>query len=155
LAKGSRSAGGFAFQSPVEVSAPLQNNNFYDKPWVGLTAQGSIIVTYSNQTAIGDYDLVAARSADAGFTWTQSNIAHDPTMQMFRNLAFPCTTFAPGRFYVTYLNFPTASQELSVGVGYSDDDGVTWVDPSATPIVSAPGETVAFDDTTCASAGAD
>ncbi len=101
------------FGAPVEVSDPADDAD-YDKPWLTHLADGTALLTYQKVTG-RKYAGIAATSSDGG-RWTRSTMIEDTT---FRNLYYPCASDA-GRVYVTYY------VEGAIGLGYSDDGGVTW-----------------------------
>jgi hypothetical protein len=95
-----------------------------------------------------DLGVVAARSADGGATWTTHVVATDTALLNDRGLPYPCASALSGRVFVTYhSNDPAAGQ--SIGIGWSDDDGTTWVDPVQTPLVNGPSDPIVPTPSNC------
>jgi hypothetical protein len=128
-------AGAKTFNAPVEASDPTGGFT-YGSPKILVTPAGSPLVTFQRSGAT-DLGIVAARSADMGATWTTSVVATDKHLLNDRDLPSPCASAVSGRVFVTYFS-DDAAVGTGVGIGWSDDDGVTWVDPSQTPEVDQP-----------------
>ena len=124
--------GSTTFSTAVEASEPTGFT--YANPWVTVTPLGSALVTYQRSGAV-DLGIVAARSADLGTTWATQVVATDPHLLNDRDLPYPCPSAISGRIFVTYFSDDPAVG-TSVGIGWSDDDGVTWIPPAQSPPVT-------------------
>jgi hypothetical protein len=134
-------AGTTKFANPVEVTDNPNGTDMYDKPWVLVTNDGALLVTYARTSTGG---IFAARSTDMR-TFSRATIVEDGG---FRNLVFPCQPPTGNRLYVTY------HAGGGIGLRWSDDAGATWPDTNRTA-VAANGEMPAFEDPTCAAAAED
>jgi hypothetical protein len=135
-------AGSTKFGAPIEVSDPT-DTSLYDKPWITVTNNGSLLVTYERQAMASDFGLIAAVSPD-GLAWKRGFIFDDTTGNTFTNLALPCAPRDGGRVWATYLALTSGG--IDVRLSHSDDGGLTW---TGEIVVSAAGEPVAFDDPMC------
>ncbi len=137
--------GATAFGDAVEASEPTGFT--YSNPWITVTPMGSPLVTFQRSGMV-DLGIVAARSADMGATWTTHVIATDTHLLNDRDLPSPCESATTGRLFVTYF-----SNDLALGrnisIGWSDDDGVTWSDPTQMSPITSFGEHVAFSPPRC------
>jgi hypothetical protein len=130
-------SGASGFGSPVELSEPIADS-LYDKPWMSLTADDLLVVSYSDLRRGG---ILAAASSDGGATFQRAVI--DPRMA---NLAASCPDGRPGGAFVTYV------ANRSLRLAHTGDGGVTW----STPVdvaTSEPAGNVAFQDPTCVAKG--
>ncbi len=145
-------AGSTAFGAPVEVSDPNESATLYDKPWITVTQNGSIVVSYANFDQATSFALTAAHSTD-GITWQRSDITSDPTFSEFSNLSFLCADLAGPRVYSVF-GTESAQNVFRIRESFSDDGGVSWHAPLE---VAGPGtnEIVTFDDPTCVALGND
>lgn len=143
-------AGTTTFGDPVEASDPSEGS-LADKPWITVTGQGSLLVTYGREGPGDLWGIVASRSSD-GVNWKRAVLAEDPLQSnTFRNLAFPCAVPGTPRVYVVYVKLGAGQ---SIQLHRSDDDGASF--PAPTEIqVNAPGEQVAFDGPSCVASGED
>jgi len=138
--------GATSFGAPLEVSNPAFANQTHDKPWITITSDGTLVVTYAVATKVQSR-LVASHSKD-GLSWQESVILQGASA--FWNLAYPCAPKGGKRLWVTYLTF---TNDVAVGLTYSDDDGQTWIPLLQNTTVSLPSEPVSFDDPTCVAQG--
>ena len=56
--------------APVLISGP--DDTFTDKPWIAITPEGAVVVSYLGGGNGPDFPIVVARSADHGVTWTRA-----------------------------------------------------------------------------------
>jgi hypothetical protein len=138
--------GATSFGEPVTVSNLGGNDDFYDKPWITVTNDGTILVTYAVFSNVSS-KLMAARSKD-GVNWAESTILESGSA--FYNLAFPCAPQNGTRIYTTYL---VLTNVIKVGLSFSDDQGASWSPLVKSPTVSLAEENVAFTDPSCVAAG--
>lgn len=142
-------AGTTSFGEPVEASDPSEGS-FADKPWITITGQGALLVTYGREGP-GGWGIVAARSSD-GVNWERAVIAEDPLQSnSFRNLAFPCAVAGAPTVYVVYVQ---VGSDPAIRLHRSDDDGVSFA-PGTELQVNGAGELVAFDGPNCVASGED
>jgi hypothetical protein len=133
-------AGTTSFTDVAEVTSNPQGIDAYDKPWIMVTNDGALLVTYARVSTGG---IFAARSTDFN-TWTSATIIDDK--MSFRNLVFPCQPAGAMKLYVAY------NAIGGIGLRWSDDAGMTWDSTKATPVADT-GEMSAFDDPTCVADG--
>jgi hypothetical protein len=125
-------AGATTFGDAVEAS---DSSDFtYANPWITVTPMGTPLVTFQ-RSGMTDVGIVAARSTDTGMTWATSAVATDTHLLDVRDLPYPCVSTGTGRIFVTYFSDDPAAG-TSVGIGWSDDDGSTWISPSQAPAVT-------------------
>lgn len=137
-------AGTTTFGAPVEVTSNPQGRTQYDKPWILVLNDGSILVTYAKTSTGG---IFAATTRDFA-TWNTATMIEDGG---FRNLVFPCQPTTGSRVYVTHA--VASNQGISgIGLRWSNDGGVTWEQANRSA-VAAQGEMLAFDDPSCAAEG--
>jgi hypothetical protein len=129
-------AGGTTFGAAVEASDP-SGGFTYANPWMFVTPMGTPMVTFE-RSGVADMGVVAARSTDMGATWATSVVATDTHLLNVRTLPSPCASVITGRVFVTYFSDDPAVG-TSIGIGWSDDDGVTWIPPLQSPLVSPSG----------------
>jgi hypothetical protein len=110
--------GASAFSTPVAVDTFTMG----DKPWIVVTAAGTVLVTYMADVA-GVSTLYAARSGDRGATWTKSTILAAPGGDS-ANFVVPCAPKTGARVWATYLSIEGNS--FGQRLRWSDDDGATW-----------------------------
>ena len=112
-------AGQDKFSTPVSVDTFAHG----DKPWITVTAQNTILVTYMADGPGGDPVLYAQRSVNTGAAWTRSTIFSSAGGQA--NFIVPCAPKTGTRVWATHL-----TTEGGGGFGqrlhWSDDDGATW-----------------------------
>ena len=132
-------AGADGFQAPVELSEPIADQ-LYDKPWLIVTADDVIVVTYSDLRQGG---IWAASSADAGASFRRVRI--DSAMA---NLAASCPDGRPGGAFVTYFGSGI------IRLAHTADGGATWSAPQTVATIDLSGD-VAYHDPTCVAAGDD
>ena len=125
------------FEAPVELSEPI-TDSLYDKPWMVLTADDRLVISYSDLRRGG---ILAVTSADGGASFQRAIV--DPTMA---NLAALCPDGRPGGAFVAYV------ASGFIRVAHTADGGVTWSPPVAAA-VSDPSGNVAFQDPTCIATG--
>jgi hypothetical protein len=134
-------AGTTTFGAPVEVT-PAGSNAQFDKPWIIVTNQNTVVVTYAKTSTGGIY---SARSTDQGKSWQNTVIVEDGN---FRNLVYPCISPSGNRLWAVY------HAGGGVGIRWTDDDAMTWPTNNKAA-VAAQGEQPAFEDPTCAANGND
>lgn len=139
-------AGATSFGDPVAVSVPGASSDFFDKPWITVTNEGTLLVTYAVFSNVSS-QLRAARSKD-GVNWAESTMLESASA--FFNLAYPCAPKNGSRVYATYL---TLTNVVKVNLTFSDDQGATWAPLVQNSPVSLGGENVAFTDPTCVAEG--
>ena len=125
------------FETPVELSEPI-TDSLYDKPWMIVTADDVIVISYSDLRRGG---ILSVTSTDGGTSFHRAVV--DPTMA---NLSATCPDGRPGGAFVTY--FATRS----IRVAHTADGGITWSPPVATAVLDASGA-VASQDPTCVANG--
>ncbi len=130
-------AGGSGFEAPVELSEPI-TDSLYDKPWMIVTPDDAIMVSYSDLRRDG---IVVASSADGGASFQRTVV--DPTKA---NLAALCPDGRPGGAFVTYIG------SHAVHLAHTADGGITWSAPVAAALSDPSGE-VAWQDPTCVANG--
>ncbi len=137
-------AGQDKFNKPVSVDTFATG----DKPWITVTAAGTILVTYMASGAGGGSVLYAQRSVNEGAAWTRSTIFTSTGGQA--NFVVPCAPKAGTRIWAVHL-----TAEGSGGFGqrlhWSDDDGVTWPTANAKPFAM----NSSIGPATCAAKGSD
>jgi hypothetical protein len=114
-----------SFGAPIVVSVA----GLGDKPWMGVTKRGAIVVTYMSQSG-GTRTLHFAKSTDQGLTWKDHTIS-----QEFGNLIVPCIGPSSERAWALFVDF---SDNMSLKVRWSDDDGDTWPDGNVTKMTNLP-----------------
>jgi hypothetical protein len=129
--------GAAGFEAPVELSEPIAEQ-LYDKPWLLVTDDDTLIVTYGDLRRGGVW---AASSTDGGGSFRRALI--DPAMS---NLAATCPDGRPGGAFVTYF----ANRTLRVA--HTADGGATWSRPQTLAGATPTGD-VAYQDPTCVAAG--
>lgn len=137
-------AGTTTFGAPVDVSNSQPSDQF-DKPWIAITQDGGVLVTYAKTSTGGIY---AAKSMDFT-TWNNSPIAEGGS---FRNLMFPCVPSMGSRVYVTNVLVTNNTGVNAIELHWSEDGGATWANQARTA-ASMQGEALAFEDPTCAAEG--
>ena len=130
-------AGASGFETPVELSEPIADS-LYDKPWMIVTADDVIVISYSDLRRAG---ILSVASADGGASFQRAVV--DPTMA---NLSAVCPDGRPGGAFVTYF------ANRSIRVAHTADGGVTWSAPVAAAVHDASGA-VASQDPTCIANG--
>lgn len=132
-----------SFGAPVQVSDPADPSTVsLDKPWITVTAAGTIIVTYAFFDPNGTATTIFAATSQNGTTWSRTPVVSGTGQ---RNLAMPCT--AGGRVWVVH-NDDVSGTLLH----WSDDQGVTWPSANAAPLGTPSNAT--FDDPSCVAASA-
>jgi hypothetical protein len=141
--------GGAAFGTPVAVDT----FNSGDKPWIAVTQQKSIVVSYMKDVGAGGV-LEVARSTD-GTSWTFADAYAFPAGG-FANFAVPCTSATSSRLWLTHLDTDSATGKWAHRLRWSDDDGVTWPSANVGTVVE-PGVTGAptLEPASCAANGSD
>jgi len=130
-------AGARGFEAPVELSEAI-TASLYDKPWMIVTADDGIVVSYSDLSRGG---IWVASSADGGAHFQRTLV--DSTKA---NLAALCPDGRPGGAFVTYV------ATGAIRLAHTADGGLTWSSPVA-GAVSDPSGNVAWQDPTCIANG--
>ena len=130
-------AGASGFEAPVELSEAI-TASLYDKPWMIVTADDGIVVSYSDLSRGG---IWVASSADGGAHFQRTLV--DSTKA---NLAALCPDGRPGGAFVTYV------ATGAIRLAHTADGGLTWSSPVA-GAVSDPSGNVAWQDPTCVASG--
>jgi hypothetical protein len=130
-------AGASGFATPVELSDPIPAS-LYDKPWMILTADDGIVVSYSDLRRGG---IWVASSADGGASFQRTLV--DSTKA---NLAALCPDGRPGGAFVTY------GTSGAIRLAHTADGGITWSAP-VFAAVSDPSGNVAWQDPSCIANG--
>ncbi len=125
------------FQEPVELSEPI-TDSLYDKPWMIVTADDVIVVSYSDLRRGG---ILVVSSVDGGASFQRAVVD-----QAMANLSASCPDGRPGGAFVTYV------ANRSIRLAHTADGGVTWSAPVAAAL-SDPSGDVAFQDPTCVANG--
>jgi hypothetical protein len=112
-------AGQNTFGTPVEVDTFSTG----DKPWITVTAAGTVLITCMQESAGGDSVLNAHRSTDNGSTWTKSPIFTSAGGAQ-ANFIVPCAPKSGTRIWATHL--AVEGSGLAQRLHWSDDDGETW-----------------------------
>jgi len=107
-------AGASGFDTPIELSEPIADA-LYDKPWMIVSADDLIVVSYSDLKRGG---ILAVSSSDGGASFQRSVV--DPTVA---NLSASCPDGRPGGAFVTYF------ANRSIRVAHTADGGLTWSTP--------------------------
>jgi hypothetical protein len=156
-------AGTTTFGTPVEVTDPIEGTPqdgatalfSYDKPWIAITKNNEIIVTYTRFEQSGATNIIGGRSSD-GTSFSRVNVTTnglDGGTGDFVNLAFPCASSSTDRLWVVHMD-QDSTGNFGVVLHYSDDDGATW--PAANTVVVDPNTASGiFDDPSCAGNGND
>lgn len=135
-------AGQDKFDTPVSVDTFTSG----DKPWITVTAAGTILVTYMASSG-GQSVLYAQRSAN-GAVWTRSTVFTAAGGSQ-ANFIVPCAPKTGARIWATHLT--TEGGGFGQRLHWSDDDGVTW--PAANTKLFAQNSSV--QPATCAAKGSD
>lgn len=130
-------AGQSGFGAPIELSEPIADS-LYDKPWMLVTADDVIVVSYSDVRRGG---ILAVSSTDGGASFQRGVVD-----QARANLSALCLDGRPGGVFVTYF------ANRSIRLAHTADGGLTWSAPVAAA-VSDPSGGVAFQDPTCVANG--
>ena len=130
-------AGANGFEAPVELSDPI-TDALYDKPWMIVTADDVLVISYSDLRRGG---ILAVSSADGGASFQRAVIDKAQA-----NLAALCPDGRPGGAFATYV------ATRSIRVAHTADGGVTWSVPVAVALSDATGN-IAFHDPTCIANG--
>ena len=130
-------AGAGGFEEPIELSEPI-TDSLYDKPWMIVTADDAIVVSYSDLRRGG---ILAVSSVDGGASFQRAVV--DRAMA---NLSASCPDGRPGGAFVTYV------ANRSIRLTHTSDGGVTWSAPVAAAVWDPSGN-VAFQDPTCVANG--
>jgi hypothetical protein len=112
-------AGQNTFAKPVQVDTFPAG----DKPWITVTAAGTVMITCMQEPAGGNSILNAHRSTDGGATWTKSQIFAS-TGGNQANFVVPCAPKSGSRIWATHLSVEGSG--LAQRLHWSDDDGETW-----------------------------
>ena len=112
-------AGQSTFGTPVEVDAFSSG----DKPWITVTAAGTVLITCMQSAGGGNSVLNAHRSTNGGSTWTKAPI-FTSTNGNQANFIVPCAPKAGTRVWATHLSVEGSG--LAQRLHWSDDDGVSW-----------------------------
>lgn len=131
-----------SFGPTVLVSDPADAS--LDKPWITVTPQGTLLVTYTSISSGATSRITAAVSQDGGKTFERFVASGENSA--YRNLAFPCVSRTTGRTWITY------HESSAIRLRYTDDGGLTW---GGDLKVSEPKEPFAFVDPTCVGDGND
>jgi len=137
-------AGQNKFNAPVSVDTFPSG----DKPWITVTAAGTILVTVMERPA-GTSILYAHRSTNGGATWSRTEIFKSAAGSQ-ANFVVPCAPKTGARVWATHLTTEGASG-FGQRLHWSDDDGVTW--PAASSKLFADGSSIG--PATCAAKGSD
>ncbi len=135
-----------SFDNVVIASDPLDDPYLLDKPWIAVTDDGSIVLTYAHINQQGDSTLVSSFSDD-GLTWSQANVFPE-SANHFYNLAYVCSAVGAGRMHAAVLDFSNFGVKL-VAV-HSDDGGATWSEPVD---IAGTDANVNYDDPVCVASG--
>lgn len=138
--------GASAFATPVTVDTFPSG----DKPWIKVSAAGTLLVTYEKGGASGG-ELAIARSTD-GASWTKGTVT---TFGADGLANFVVTCPGATRVWATYLD-ATSGGDYAFRLRWSDDDGVTWPAENV-GTVAAPGATSApaIEPPSCTASGSD
>ena len=116
----------------------------YRIPTMVVTKKGTILVFAEERNSgpadIGDNDLVMRRSPDGGRTWSDVTTILDPGADSFNNPT--PVVLEDGRILMMFLitSGEKGSYVKTAYTIYSDDDGLTWSEPSdVTDQVNIPG----------------
>jgi len=137
-------AGQNTFGAPVEVDTFSSG----DKPWITVTAAGTVLITCMQSAAGGNSVLNAHRSTNGGGTWTKSPV-FTSTGGDQANFIVPCAPKTGTRVWATHLSVEGSG--LVQRLHWSDDDGVTW--PAAN--TKTYGVNSSIIPATCVAKGAD
>jgi hypothetical protein len=130
-------AGESGFTAPVGLDEPIADA-LYDKPWVIVTADDGIIVSYSDLRRRG---IWAAWSSDGGTSFQRVLVDGAPA-----NLSSLCADGRPGGAFVTYF------AGGAIWVAHTADGGRSWSAP-VYAAVSDPSGAVAVQDPMCVASG--
>jgi len=130
-------AGAAGFGPPIELSETIADQ-LYDKPWLLVTQDDVILVTYSDLVRGG---IWAASSTDAGQSFRRVLVD-----SMMANLAASCPDGRPGGAFVTYF------ANRTIRLAHTSDGGASWSQPQTVAGVASSGE-VAYHDPTCVANG--
>jgi hypothetical protein len=135
-------AGSTRFAAPVLLSA--RGTLDVDKPTITVTRRGSLLVAYDLGDADGNAEV--ARTTD-GVTWTRARL--EPARRRERWLFAVCgPREGTDRVWVTY------ADRDSIGLQWSDDDGVTWSrEEAAVARRASDGPVESWQSTTCVGEG--
>jgi hypothetical protein len=140
-------AGQTTFQPPVTVSdAPDGGDVGFDKPWMTVTSQGTLVIIYSEMDA-ADSVLVVARSTDGGQTFSRVRVGAG---EGGYNRVRPCVSGA--RMWMAAMGFGSG---VTVVLRWSDDDGETWPAQNRSEVPTTAESDVAYVDPNVACNGND
>lgn len=134
-------AGAADFAAPVEAHGAT--SDLYDKPWIKVTPNGTILVVHTASDQQSYSHTVVSRSTDGGATWSTVTM---PGTQ-FRSLPSLCVT-SSSRVYATFID---ADFEDNIMVQASDDEGATW----GTAFRANGSDGVGYDCPFCVAEGSD
>src|SRR5205807_2323163 len=102
-----------------------------DKPWIAVTPQDAILVSYTVFDNGQSGTVLVARSANGGATWTTAAAAQGPG---FRNLGYLC----PPRRTGTRTYLVNMGEQDGIALHWSDDDGLSWPAANLNAIAPSP-----------------
>jgi hypothetical protein len=100
-----------------------------DKPWMGVTKSGAVLISYMTRAG-GGQAINVSKSTDGGASWTNAVL---PSAQ--GNFVVPCASADSDRVWAVYNNFANSAL---LTVRWSDDDGDTWPAANRKEITSVP-----------------
>jgi hypothetical protein len=134
-------AGAAEFAAPVVAHA--QTSDLYDKPWIVVTPNGTVLVVHTASDQQSYSHTVVSRSTDGGATWTTTTMPGE----QFRSLPSLCVT-SSSRVYATFID---ANVTDNIAVQASDDDGATW----GTAFRANGSDAIGYDCPFCVAEGSD
>lgn len=139
------------FAPPIVLNDTSDLSTIVDKPWITVSAQGTVLVSYGSYGSEG-YEMIVARSVDGAQSFTRTSVIGKNQFNEFYNLGFLCTpTAASGGAKKVFLTYVALGNSADIRLSASDDDGLTF--PTANEqIVSVEGD-VAFTDPNCVTNG--
>jgi hypothetical protein len=132
-----RPPGAATFEPPIEISETVPDQ-LYDKPWMLVTPDDSVLVSYSDLRRGG---IWVAASADHGASFGRALVETSRA-----NLAASCPDGSPRGAFLTYV---VAGR---IRVAHTSDGGATWSAPADVAVADASGMP-AFQDPTCVADG--
>jgi hypothetical protein len=133
-----RAPGEAAFAPALDIS-PADPAEFYDKLWLMVAADGSLVATVAARA--GEYPsnvdrLIVARSTD-GLQWDRVEALPPRPMGQLAGIPHACASTSSGRIWLLHIDSETP---IFARIRWSDEHGVTWPAANASSGFAPPAE---------------